>query len=48
MEEKQKYLDEGLSFEQRAEDLVSRMTLEECAATASSLWRDSGRRLPNS
>lgn len=32
MEEKQKYLDEGLSFEQRAEDLVSRMTLEECAA----------------
>lgn len=32
MEGKQKYLDEGLSFEERAEDLVSRMTLEECAA----------------
>ncbi|MCI6956129.1 MAG: glycoside hydrolase family 3 C-terminal domain-containing protein [Candidatus Faecousia sp.] len=32
MEEKPKYLDERLSFEERAEDLVSRMTLEECAA----------------
>ena len=32
MEEKAKYLDESLSFQERAADLVSRMTLEECAA----------------
>lgn len=32
MEENPKYLDESLSFQERAEDLVSRMTLEECAA----------------
>ena len=32
MEEGLKYLDERLSFEERAEDLVGRMTLEECAA----------------
>ena len=32
MEQPIKYLDESLSFEERARDLVSRMTLEECAA----------------
>lgn len=32
MGEYMKYLDESLSFEERAEDLVSRMTLEECAS----------------
>ena len=31
MEEKPKYLDESLSFQERAQDLVDRMTVEECA-----------------